>query len=205
MAPSVFAAYTPPTSRAGSWPREATAASARGKLAPHSTAGGRTAQRHRSRSSWMRYHGLDVSSGRSASKGATARSWPRSRQWRRQEPLRSAQREPGRRPPPCQERPGAAADPQSDQKRGQNQRKGVHCPPQYQRQQPGPDHLGPQRRHSGKCDRQVDAQAPAVRPAFAPASGCAVGSYGATAARARAITATVALTATATKVAVAMS
>ena len=39
-APMVLAAYTPPTSRPGSWPGSATDASASGKLAPQS-AGGR--------------------------------------------------------------------------------------------------------------------------------------------------------------------
>src|SRR5436190_22421755 len=42
IAPTVFAAYTPPTSRAGSWPRSATAARARGKLAPQRIAAGKT-------------------------------------------------------------------------------------------------------------------------------------------------------------------
>ena len=43
MAPTVLAAYTPPTSLAGSWPRAATAASASGKLAPQRMAAGSTA------------------------------------------------------------------------------------------------------------------------------------------------------------------
>ena len=63
-APIVLAAYTPPTSRPGSWPRDATAASASGKLAPHRQAGGKTAHRHRTKSSWNVYQGLGESSGR---------------------------------------------------------------------------------------------------------------------------------------------
>jgi hypothetical protein len=51
IAPSVFAAYTPPTSRPGSWPRSAAAAKASGKLAPHNSAGGKIAQVQRNRSS----------------------------------------------------------------------------------------------------------------------------------------------------------
>src|SRR2546430_1905940 len=62
IAPTVLAAYTPPTSRPGSWPRAA-AASASGKLAPHSTAAGSTAQVQRIRSSWKLYHGLGDRSG----------------------------------------------------------------------------------------------------------------------------------------------
>src|ERR1043166_2086756 len=50
IAPSVFAAYTPPTSRAGSCPCEATDARASGKLAPHKIAAGRTTQSERTRS-----------------------------------------------------------------------------------------------------------------------------------------------------------
>ena len=42
IAPTVLAAYTPPTSRAGSWPRAATDARARGKLAPQRIAAGKT-------------------------------------------------------------------------------------------------------------------------------------------------------------------
>ena len=52
MAPRVLAAYTPPTSRAGSSLRDTTDASANGKLAPQSTAPGRTAYAQRMRSSW---------------------------------------------------------------------------------------------------------------------------------------------------------
>src|SRR5262247_4076019 len=40
IAPTVFAAYTPPTSRAGSCPRAETEARARGKLAPQRMAAG---------------------------------------------------------------------------------------------------------------------------------------------------------------------
>jgi hypothetical protein len=62
IAPTVLAAYTPPTSRPGSWPRAA-AASASGKLAPHRHAAGRTAHVHRMRSSWKTIHGLVDSDG----------------------------------------------------------------------------------------------------------------------------------------------
>src|ERR1035441_3214403 len=58
IAPPVFAAYTRPTSRPGSPPRGATAASARGKLAPHSSAAGSTAHRQRTISSWKVYQRL---------------------------------------------------------------------------------------------------------------------------------------------------
>src|SRR2546429_6960471 len=51
MAPTVLAAYTPPTRRAGSSPGAATEASASGKLAPHRIAAGRTAHRQRTKSS----------------------------------------------------------------------------------------------------------------------------------------------------------
>src|SRR5439155_24350365 len=57
MAPTVFAAYTPPTRRAGSWPGSAMEASARGKLAPHRIAPGSTAHSDRTRSSWKLNHG----------------------------------------------------------------------------------------------------------------------------------------------------
>src|SRR5262245_46940534 len=52
MPPIVFAAYTLPTSRAGSFAPRPTAASASGKLAPQSTAAGKTDQRQRTRSIW---------------------------------------------------------------------------------------------------------------------------------------------------------
>src|SRR3990172_12220653 len=51
MAPTVLAAYTPPTSRAGSCPGEATEASASGKLAPQRIAAGSMAHSARTRSS----------------------------------------------------------------------------------------------------------------------------------------------------------
>jgi len=51
IAPRVLAAYTPPTSRAGSSSREATDASASGKLAPQRIEGGSTANSTRVRSS----------------------------------------------------------------------------------------------------------------------------------------------------------
>src|SRR2546430_10936996 len=63
IAPTVFAAYTPPTSRAGSWPGSATDASASGKLAPHRIAPGSTAQRHRTKSSWKLNHASVVIDG----------------------------------------------------------------------------------------------------------------------------------------------
>jgi hypothetical protein len=43
IAPSVFAAYTVPTRRPGSWPGNATLARASGKLAPHNNAAGNIA------------------------------------------------------------------------------------------------------------------------------------------------------------------
>src|SRR5215831_817290 len=52
MPPIVFAAYTLPTSRAGSFAPRPTAASASGKLAPQSTAAGKTDQRQRTKSIW---------------------------------------------------------------------------------------------------------------------------------------------------------
>src|SRR4029079_8217268 len=52
IAPSVFAAYTPPTRRAGSFPPAATDDNASGKLAPQRMAPGSTAQRQRTKSSW---------------------------------------------------------------------------------------------------------------------------------------------------------
>ena len=55
MAPTVLAAYTPPTSRPGSWPFRATAASASGKLAPHKIGPGSTAHSPRTKSSWKLY------------------------------------------------------------------------------------------------------------------------------------------------------
>src|SRR5262245_17338879 len=58
IAPTVLAAYTPPTSRPASCPRAATAASASGKLAPHRIVAGRIAQRQRTRSIWKLNHGL---------------------------------------------------------------------------------------------------------------------------------------------------
>ena len=51
IAPTVFAAYTPATSHAGSCPGTATEASASGKLAPHRIAPGRTTHSERTRSS----------------------------------------------------------------------------------------------------------------------------------------------------------
>src|SRR5712692_2856184 len=51
MAPTVFAAYTPPASRAASCSVVATDASASGKLAPQRIAPGSTTQRQRTRSS----------------------------------------------------------------------------------------------------------------------------------------------------------
>ncbi len=50
IAPSVLAAYTPPTTRPESSPASATAAQARGKLAPQSSVGGRIAHRQRAMS-----------------------------------------------------------------------------------------------------------------------------------------------------------
>src|ERR1043166_4538832 len=63
IAPTVLAAYTPPTSRAGSWPRAATAASASGKLAPQRIAAGRTANIARTRSTWKLIHGFCTADG----------------------------------------------------------------------------------------------------------------------------------------------
>src|SRR5262245_10498713 len=57
MAPTVFAAYTPPARRAASWSSDATAASAIGKLAPQRMAPGRTTQKQRTRSSCSVYQG----------------------------------------------------------------------------------------------------------------------------------------------------
>src|SRR5262249_32332087 len=57
IAPTVFAAYTPPASRAASCSVDATAASASGKLAPQRIAAGSTTQRHRTMSSWNVYQG----------------------------------------------------------------------------------------------------------------------------------------------------
>jgi hypothetical protein len=53
MAPTVFAAYTPPTSLAESCPRLATAARASGKLAPQRMAPGSMTQSARTMSSWI--------------------------------------------------------------------------------------------------------------------------------------------------------
>src|SRR4051812_7575372 len=58
IAPTVLAAYTPPASCAASCSVLATAASARGKLAPHSTAPGSTTQKQRTRSSCSVNHGV---------------------------------------------------------------------------------------------------------------------------------------------------
>ena len=63
MAPSVLAAYTPPTTRAGSSSSEATDASASGKLAPQRIAPGRTTHRQRTKSSWKLNHGSVVIDG----------------------------------------------------------------------------------------------------------------------------------------------
>ena len=52
IAPTVLAAYTPPTSFAESCPGTATAASASGKLAPHRIAPGSITKMARIRSSW---------------------------------------------------------------------------------------------------------------------------------------------------------
>ena len=70
IAPTVLAAYTPPTSRAGSWPSLATEASASGKLAPHRIAAGRTAHIVRTRSSWKLNHGLVASDGLTGHQGS---------------------------------------------------------------------------------------------------------------------------------------
>ncbi len=53
----------PPTIRPASRPREATAARASGKLAPHSKAAGRMAQVERARSIWKVNQGLVESTG----------------------------------------------------------------------------------------------------------------------------------------------
>src|SRR6266404_3268898 len=58
IAPQVLAAYTLPTRTPASCPGAATAASASGKLAPHRIAAGSTAQKQRTRSSCIVYHGL---------------------------------------------------------------------------------------------------------------------------------------------------
>src|SRR3954447_26101116 len=63
MAPTVFAAYTLPTSRAGSCPRPATAASASGKLAPHRMAAGNTANSARTPSTCRLIHGFCTAEG----------------------------------------------------------------------------------------------------------------------------------------------
>src|SRR2546428_3018768 len=62
MAPSVLAAYTPPTSRAGSCPDDATAASATGKLAPLRMAAGNIAQTQRTRPTPILKHRLPEAS-----------------------------------------------------------------------------------------------------------------------------------------------
>src|SRR5207247_3289269 len=63
IAPTVFAAYTPPASRAASCSVDATDASASGKLAPHSIAPGRTTHMQRTTSSCSVYHGVVASDG----------------------------------------------------------------------------------------------------------------------------------------------
>src|SRR6266853_1903507 len=63
IAATVLAAYTPPTRRAGSWPRVATEASASGKLAPQRIAAGNTAKSDRTPSTCRLIHGLDVADG----------------------------------------------------------------------------------------------------------------------------------------------
>src|SRR6185503_13818459 len=70
IAPTVLAAYTPPTRRAGSWPREATAASASGKLAPQRMAEGSTANSDRTPSICRLIHGLAVADGLSGQYGS---------------------------------------------------------------------------------------------------------------------------------------
>src|SRR5215475_1194372 len=63
MAPTVLAAYTPPTSFAGSCPRAATAASASGKLAPQRMAAGSTANSARTLSTCRLIHGFWTADG----------------------------------------------------------------------------------------------------------------------------------------------
>src|SRR6185369_4179897 len=82
----------PPTSRAESPSLVEAAASANGKLAPHSSVGGKIAQRQRARSTWKVNHGLVESSGLIGQKGSeepsmmavqampsTSRSWQQPR------------------------------------------------------------------------------------------------------------------------------
>src|SRR5438034_8493207 len=75
IAPTVFAAYTPPASRAASCSVDATATSASGKLAPHSIAPGRTTQRQRTRSSCNVYQGVVTSDGLIGQYGSDCVSW----------------------------------------------------------------------------------------------------------------------------------
>ena len=61
--PTVFAAYTLPTSFAVSSPGVAMAASANGKLAPHSTAAGNTTSAQRAKSNCNANHALGANDG----------------------------------------------------------------------------------------------------------------------------------------------
>ena len=54
-------------------------------------------------------------------------------------------------------RAGAAADPQSDQEHGQDDREGVDRGAEHQRQQPRPDDFGAERVQAGERDGDVDA------------------------------------------------
>ena len=63
IAPTVLAAYTLPTTRPGSWARDATALSARGKLAPQKNAAGTIEMTARRRSIWKLNHGPAASAG----------------------------------------------------------------------------------------------------------------------------------------------
>ncbi len=159
IAPAVFAAYTPPTSRPGSCPGVATAASASGKLAPHRIAPGSTTQRQRTTSSWKLYQGLVADRRvdrpvrqrghehvrRPAHRAAEHHLAPSQRHAR---PGRGARNR----------RPDTAADAEAEEEHAENQRERIDGRAEQQRQQPRPEDLARQRRHARNRDGDVDGR-----------------------------------------------
>jgi hypothetical protein len=158
MAPSVFAAYALPTMRAGSSPREASDASASGKLAPQRTAAGqdRVQARGRDRAETetrdrSRIDGLIGQYGRDAWQHVRGPGHPR------------ATATPGTRRAPCA---GGRGVPRASSRRccrgqgrrektAENQRERVEVVAPKAAQRARPQHFCRQRRHPGQGEHQV--------------------------------------------------
>ena len=156
MAPSVLAAYTPPTRRPGSSPGAGIEASASGKLAPHSMAAGSTTAAHRARSIEQPQRGTLDDVGRQSDERQIGDQDIRRRRTSPRRAAAGTSRAPraAATNPPAEDRASRAADPEPEEEHGENQRKGVDGAAEEQRQQAGPHNLRRERGEPRERNRQ---------------------------------------------------